>query len=121
MLRRYLTSLLVVVGITAGFVAFAPGVDALDIECQSDNAGQCDMLKGGDLKKGIWPIISFVLGILGGIAVIVIIIAGIMYAISSGDSSRITMAKNMIMYAVVGLIVAMLAAVIISFVNGFFK
>ncbi len=121
MLRRYLLSLIVAAGLTAAFVAFAPAAGALDISCQSDNAGQCDMVKGGDLTKDIWKIISFALGILGGIAVIVIIIAGIMYAISSGDSSRITMAKNMIMYAVVGLIVAMLAAVIISFVNGFFK
>lgn len=54
------------------------------------------------------------------IAVIVIIIGGIMFTTSAGDSGHITKAKNMILYAVIGLIVIVAAYAITSFVVGRF-
>lgn len=120
MLRRYIAALLVATSLAATFV-FAPATYALDVTCQSDIPGQCDMIKGANLKKGVWDIISFALGILGGVAVIVIIIAGIMYTTSSGDSGKITAAKNTIIYAAVGLVVAILAGAIVSLVATQFK
>lgn len=53
---------------------------------------------------------------LGAIAVIMIIIGGIRYVLSGGDSTSITGAKNTIMYAVIGLVVAILAYAIVNFV-----
>ena len=44
------------------------------------------------------------------------IIGGIRYVISNGDSSQITSAKNTIMYAVIGLVVALLAYAIVNFI-----
>jgi len=55
------------------------------------------------------------------VAVIVIIVAGIMYAVSSGDAGRIGKAKNLLTYAIVGLVVVLSAFVITSFVVGRFK
>ncbi len=60
-------------------------------------------------------IISTVLVILGMLAVIMIIIGGIRYTTSNGDSSRIQGAKNTILYAVVGLVIAILAYAIVNF------
>jgi len=57
----------------------------------------------------------------GAIAVIVIIVAGVMYTISSGDAGRITRAKNMLTYSIVGLIVVLLAFFITNFVIGRFN
>lgn len=54
--------------------------------------------------------------IAGVVAVVAIIIGGVRYIASNGDSSQIQAAKNTIMYAVVGLIVVILAAVITRFV-----
>jgi divalent metal cation (Fe/Co/Zn/Cd) transporter len=55
----------------------------------------------------------------GGVAcVIVIVVAGILYALSAGDSNQTKQAKNAILYAVVGLVVIMMAFVITSFVIG---
>ncbi|MNI84677.1 hypothetical protein D3C73_1416030 [compost metagenome] len=45
-----------------------------------------------------------------------LIIGGIRYTISGGDSSAVTSAKNTIMYAIVGIIVAVLAFAIVNFV-----
>lgn len=67
---------------------------------------------GGGIKTGI----DMLLFIIGAISVIVIIIGGIKYVVSNGDSGAIQSAKNTIMYAVIGLIVAILSYSIINFV-----
>jgi len=56
----------------------------------------------------------------GIVAVIVIIIAGYMYVTSQGDSAAVTKAKNAILYAVIGLVVIILAFSITWFVIGRF-
>ncbi len=76
--------------------------------------------KSADQKANIGPVLKTVtdvlLFILGAIAVIMIIIGGIKYTISNGDSSQVTSAKNTILYAVIGLVVALLAYAIVGFV-----
>jgi cytochrome bd-type quinol oxidase subunit 2 len=57
----------------------------------------------------------------GLVAVIVIILAGMRYATSSGDAGKVTSAKNQLLFAVIGLIVIAVAFVITNFVVGRFK
>ena len=57
-----------------------------------------------------------VLYIVGIIAVIMLIIGGIKYVVSGGDSKKVTDAKNTILYAIIGLIIAFLAYAIVNFV-----
>lgn len=54
--------------------------------------------------------------VIGVAAVIMIIVGGIRYVTSSGDPSNTTGAKNTILFAIVGLLVALLAQAIIIFV-----
>ncbi|MDO4870553.1 MAG: hypothetical protein Q3996_00425 [Candidatus Saccharibacteria bacterium] len=63
-------------------------------------------------------VVNFLLFLIGIISVIMIIYGGIQYSLSAGDSSKVTSAKNTILYAIVGLIVAMLAFAIVNFVTG---
>ena len=56
------------------------------------------------------------LGVLGLLAVVVIIYGGFMYTTSAGDSSKIKKAKDTIMYGVIGLVIALLAFAIVNFV-----
>ena len=53
--------------------------------------------------------INTIIAVIGLIAVVVIVIAGIMYATSLGEPGKMTQAKNMILYAVIALIVAVMA------------
>jgi len=76
---------------------------------------------GTDLKTFIKNIVNVLLFVLGAIAVIMIIIGGIRYTTSNGDSGQVTSAKNTIMYAVVGLVVAIMAYAIVNFVVSSFK
>lgn len=61
-------------------------------------------------------IISILLWVVGIAAVIVIIYAGITFVTAAGNPSKISQAKTMLIYAVVGLAVAILAYAIVNFV-----
>ena len=51
-----------------------------------------------------------------GVSVIMIIIAGMMYILSSGDSDMVKRAKDIIFWTVVGVIISILAYAIVSLV-----
>lgn len=63
-------------------------------------------------------IVNVLLFVIGAISVIMLIYGGIRYTISGGDSSGVTAAKNTILYAIVGLVVAFLAYAIVNWVLG---
>lgn len=71
-----------------------------------------------DIVKNV---INVILVVLGMAAVIMIIIGGIRYTVSNGDASAIKGAKDTILYAVVGLVVAILSYAIVNFVLGRFS
>lgn len=92
--------------------AYAEGAADL-IQKGADSTGQKDTRSAGDLAKDFVNIMLFAIGIL---AVIMIIWGGIRYVLSGGDSTAISAAKKTILYAVVGLVVAILAYAIVNFV-----
>ena len=61
-------------------------------------------------------ITNTVLFAVGIISVIMLIYGGLRYIISGGDSKKVTDAKNTIMYAIIGLIIAILSYAIVNFV-----
>jgi hypothetical protein len=62
--------------------------------------------------------LSWLTWIVGGISVIFIIIGGIRYATSGGDAEKVKKAKNTVLYACIGLGVAVLSGAIALFING---
>ena len=99
------------VGLTAG------SASALTLE-EGAQAARCDGCPEdlfGD--TGVFKqITNTILYIVGVIAVIVLIIGGIRYLISGGDSKKVTDAKNTVLYAIIGLIIALLSFAIVNFV-----
>lgn len=61
-------------------------------------------------------IVNLMLFIIGAVAVIMLIYGGFRYVISGGNAASVTAAKNTILYAIVGVIVALLAYAVIDFV-----
>lgn len=68
----------------------------------------------------ITTVINTALFIVGFLSVIMLIFGGIRYIISGGNSTSVTAAKNTILYAIVGLIIAIFAYAIVNFVIGSF-
>ncbi len=65
-------------------------------------------------------ITNVLLFIIGAISVIMLILGGIRYTISQGDSTAVTSAKNTILYSIIGIVVAILAFAAVNFVIGSF-
>ncbi|MEI6228505.1 MAG: hypothetical protein WCP11_00535 [Candidatus Saccharibacteria bacterium] len=65
--------------------------------------------------------INIALYVVGAISVVMLIIGGIRYTTSAGNDKSVIGAKNTIMYAVIGVIVSLLAYAVINFVFGAFK
>lgn len=68
------------------------------------------------LNKAIKLIVNLLTVIVGVVAVIVIIISGLRYITSGGDSSNITKARNSILYALIGLIIVAIAQLLVRFI-----
>lgn len=70
-------------------------------------------------KDGLFSTITnAALFLIGAVSVIMLIYGGIRYTISGGDSAAVTAAKNTILYAIVGIVVAILAYAIVNWVIG---
>jgi len=90
--------------------------------CKTSTSVLCtEVQKTGQLPSFAKIITNTLMYVLGAVSVIVIIIAGIMYTTSGGDAALIAKAKNTLLYAVVGLLVAIMAYAIVNFVITQFK
>ena len=69
---------------------------------------------GGDLD--IIVILNFVYAVAGLIAVVFIVLGGIQYSTGQGDPGKIRQASQTLAFAIVGLIIVMLATVLTNFV-----
>ena len=76
----------------------------------------CGAAVQDDFPTMMKTVISIILFILGIIAVLMIVIGGVRYTTSNGESQQIKSAKDTIMYSVIGLIVAIMAYAIVGFI-----
>jgi hypothetical protein len=132
-IKKSLQSLLFVpvfaLGLTLGVPSLQPTALA---QCTNDASGGlkagANCAKGDDQQADLFgdtgifrTITNVLLFIIGAISVIMLIIGGIRYVVSGGDSGAVTAAKNTILYAVIGIIVALLAYALVNFVIGSFS
>src|SRR5690349_17338854 len=125
MLKRFILTTLSVIGITFGGVAvlssapvFAETPQEAACEGVGAGTGTGDCSSGislGSIVGSALRLFSIVIGI---IAVIMIIIAGFRFVTANGDSGNITSARQSIIYAVIGLIVAAASQAFVVFVLG---
>jgi len=73
-----------------------------------------------DIVTAIGTIVNALLAVVAIIAVVFIVIGGVRYITSQGDEDAVELAKNTIIYSIVGLIVIILSAVIINIFLGLF-
>lgn len=85
------------------------------VEC-SNTGNTPDTLFGQD--SIFTTVVNVLLFVIGAISVVMLIIGGIRYTVSAGDSGNVTAAKNTILYAIVGLVIAFLAFAIVNWVLG---
>lgn len=100
--------------------AFAYDICSSDLPADIREANGCNG-STDQLPATVTNIINAVIGILATIAVIFVLIGGIQYMTSGGDSGKIKTAKNTILYALIGLVVCVLAFAIVNWLIGILK
>ena len=106
--------------LAVGFIviANAPGVAAQLNPCDvNPSSSLCaDQNTKGDPGAVVKNIVNIILYIVGAAAVIVIIISGLRYTMSAGNPQTVAAAKSTLIYAVIGLLVAIFAYAIVAWV-----
>lgn len=113
---KKIRTLVLLAGLSVCFWAVPAEAQGVWGACQGENASSAicgDKTEGTTIAKRL---INVFLSVIGALSVIMIIHSGFKYVSSSGDSEKIKSAKNTLLYAVIGLIVAMLALTIVNFV-----
>lgn len=101
MKKTFILSSLVLLSIFIGFATTAYGeAGAVTITDPLGGIGFSGLLK--NIAKGV-------AGVVGSLAVIMFIISGIMYLTSAGSPERINQAKGCLVYAVIGVVIALSA------------
>lgn len=88
---------------------------AVNPGCAKGEGQQTELFGSNGVVTLIINILLFIIGIL---CVIMIVFGGIRYTTSTGDKNRVDGAKNTIIYAVVGLVVAIVAYALVNWVFG---
>ena len=121
-IKKTMQSLLLVPVLALGVSFVAPALQPVDTYALTAREGAdsakteehpAEVTGNGGVFQTITNVLLF---IIGAISVIMLIIGGIRYVVSGGDSSAVTSAKNTILYAIVGIIVALLAYALVNFV-----
>lgn len=115
-IKQIIIALALVIG--AGFLVAPVTAGAIDVyqPCTGNNDSSVCKSSADSLNGVITTVVNTLLFFVGIVSVVVIIIGGIMYTSSAGDSASVTKAKNTILYAVVGLVVAFMAYAIVNWV-----
>ena len=123
MKTKLLTSSSLVLGYTMLFSTRAYAACTGDLSGGAQSGADCAKGSGTptDILVQVRNITNVLLLIIGIVSVIMIIIGGIRYAVSGGDEKGVSGAKDTILYAVIGLIVAVLAYAIVNFVLSRFR
>lgn len=122
-IKKSLQSLLLVPVIALGVSTVSPVlVDTASAQSSFDDGAQGGLNATGQTAQNVsadgivLKITNVLLFIVGAASIIMIIWGGIKYVTSGGDSAGVTSAKNTILYAVIGLVVALLAYTLVNFV-----
>ncbi|MBQ9020124.1 hypothetical protein IJ096_02275, partial [Candidatus Saccharibacteria bacterium] len=96
-----------------GVESFASGV-CEDSNIDEDLRKQAGCEEKREISSVAVTLINIVIGLIGLLAVVVIVIGGVQYATSLGQPNKISQARSIIIYGIIGLVVAALAWVIAS-------
>lgn len=112
-----------VLGMTPLLAAPVGAINVIDNACTGINkdTAVCKSKNTDSVSNMVKTIVSILLFVIGSISVIMIVVGGIRYVLSNGNAAQINSAKDTVLYAVIGLVVALMAYAIVGFVLGQFK
>ena len=115
-IKSFILLLGVVLGVGLLVPSGAYAASAIADQCQGVTDSAVCANQNTNANDVVKTVINVLLFIVGAVSVIMLIIGGLLYTTSAGDSGRVTLAKNTVTYAVVGLVISFLAFAIVNYV-----
>lgn len=123
-MRRLLLSLLLIITATFSIAVPVSAYDPFEEPCSAGSSS--DFCKSATQQAGedrivgpngiLTKITQFIVFLAGGFAVIMVTLGGVKYTFSAGDPNAIKSAKDTILYALIGLVVALFSEAVVVFV-----
>jgi cytochrome bd-type quinol oxidase subunit 2 len=85
-------------------------------QLSNSDSATCPTGSGDTVSTLLKDVINILSLIVGVISVIMVIIGGFKFVTSAGDSSKVSSARNTILYAIIGLVIVAFAQTIVFFV-----
>lgn len=119
-IRKKLLAGMLVLGLMAAPVALVPTADVVANSAKTTILDGANKAQTGasDLEGTITDVTNVLLFLIGAVGVIMLVLGGFKYVTSNGNADQIKSAKNTVLYAVIGIVVAILAFAIVRFVVG---
>lgn len=111
-----LTAILPTVALAAASPANAACNDSLTVDNGINCAAPGQSTDASKLPTILRTVSNILIYVVGAVAVLMIIIGGLMYVLSGGDPNGTKKAKDTILFAIIGLVIAILAYAIVKFV-----
>jgi len=109
-------SFILIIFLTAVFLSFLPFLNLAEAQVKIENP-----LKWDTIEKLIQSILVFLRILALAVTPIVIILAGYYFVTSMGDPAKITLAKKMVLYALIGLAIILMSEAIVVLIEKVIK
>jgi type IV secretory pathway VirB2 component (pilin) len=97
------------------------GAGLCSVDSKGNVVGNDPSALSSPLTGSVKSIIEILLTVAGAVAVLIIVIAGLRYITSAGDAARVKQSKDTLLYAIVGLVIAILAYAVVAYVTSNIK
>lgn len=115
--KLYKLSFCLMLALVSLFTISVSNVSSLSISEGANAARGTDQAVSLFGSAGVFATLTNTMLFIGGaISVIMVVVGGLRYVMSGGSATNISTAKNTILYAVIGLVISILAYAIINFV-----
>ncbi len=80
--------------------------------------GPCDVNSADDFTAAVNKVALFMFNLLMALAVVFLIVAALFYLTAAGNQAQLDKAKNTLVYAIVAIVIGLIAGGIATFVHG---
>ncbi len=110
----------VLYGATSAVMALAPTLASAQWNVGNVNNGVQTNLANRTIGSMLNVVLNYTLALVGILGVIGFVIAGILYLTAAGDEDQAGKAKNVMMYSIIGVIVALIGYIVVTAISQVF-
>ena len=90
--------------------------DTAQVNCNGSSTCDTGLPTVSANSASLHTILQFAFGVIGGIALIFVVISALRFVIAGGESQDVARARETLIYALVGLVVCLSAELLVTFV-----